>query len=67
MNSLTLEMVEEAKELIKSLAPKKAPNHVNMIGTLTGLKIYKGERLPCDGIMVSSEIFYRIFECTEGK
>lgn len=59
---LTLEMIEDAKTLIKAFAPKPAPEGMNLIKALTGLKMIKNNMLPDNTIMVSKRLFDLIYE-----
>lgn len=63
----TMEMLEEAKALITALAPKEAPEGVNLIKGLTGLNIMKNEMIPENTIMVSKKLFDLIYESGSKK
>ncbi len=59
---LTVDMLDEAIELIKAIAPKEAPSDAFMVKSLTGLRIMKNEMLPEGTIMVSKRLFDLIYE-----
>ncbi|TVO75104.1 hypothetical protein [Sedimenticola selenatireducens] len=61
-DTLTMEKLNEALELIKALAPKGAPEGTFLIKGLTGLKIMKNDMLPPDTVMVSKRLFDMIYE-----
>ncbi|MCG7931941.1 MAG: hypothetical protein N0E44_18060 [Candidatus Thiodiazotropha lotti] len=60
--SLTVDMLKEAQELIKALAPKEAPANAFMVMGVTGLRIIKNEMLTEDTVMVSKKLFDMIYE-----
>ena len=61
---LTIEMVEEAKALMKVLAPKEAPKDVFLIRGQSGIRIMKNEIMPDDTIVLSKRLFDLIFEAS---
>lgn len=58
----TMDMLKEAQELIKALAPKEAPADVLMVRGVTGLRIMKNDMLPENTVMVSKRLFDLIYE-----
>lgn len=65
--TLTLAMVEEARQLIQALAPKEAPSGVLLIKGSTGLNIMKSDMMPENTIMVSKRLFDLIFESAQSN
>jgi hypothetical protein len=65
--TLTVDALLEAAELIKALAPKEAPADINQINTIGGLKIMKNSLLPEPTIMVSKRLFDLLFECVDER
>jgi hypothetical protein len=61
----TMENLIEAKALLEALAPKQAPPGVGMINFGTGLKIMKSDMMPSNTIMVSKDLFDKLFACSE--
>lgn len=59
-DSLTLDALNEAIELIRALAPKEAPRDMFLING-KALKIVKNEMLPEDTIIVSKRLFDLIY------
>ena len=59
--ALTMDMVKEAGELIKALAPKKAPDDVFVVTGVTGLRIMKNAVLPENTVVVSKTLFDMIY------
>jgi hypothetical protein len=58
----TMDMLKEAHELIKALAPKEAPADAFMVKGMTGLQIMKNDMLPENTVMVSKRLFDLIYE-----
>ena len=65
--TLTIEALEEAYELIKALAPKSAPDDLFMIRGLTDLRIMKSDMLQSNTIIVSKDLFDKIYESSIKK
>tara|TARA_R110000851_G_scaffold103941_1_gene221324 strand:- start:373 stop:648 length:276 start_codon:yes stop_codon:yes gene_type:complete len=61
----TMENLIEAKALLQALAPKQAPPGVGMINFGAGLKIMKSDMMPSHTIMVSKDLFDKLFACAE--
>jgi hypothetical protein len=61
----TMETLLEAKALIEALAPKQAPPGVGMINLGAGLKIMKNDIMHSNTIMVSKDLFDKLFACSE--
>ena len=61
-DNLTIETLEEAYELIKELAPKRAPDDLCCIRGITDLRIIKSEMLPSNTVVVSKDLFDKISE-----
>ena len=66
-DTLTMETLEEAYELIKALAPKSAPDDLFMIRGLTDLRIMKSDMLQSNTIIVSKDLFDKIYEASIEK
>ena len=66
-DTLTMETLEEAYELIKALAPKSAPDDLYMIRGLIGLRIMKNEMLPGNTVIVSKDLFDKIYDASIEK
>lgn len=64
-DTLTIEKLMEAQALIEALSPKKAPEDLWMLTGTSGLRIFKGAALPPDSIMVSTDIFDKLFSTSE--
>ena len=62
-STLTMEKIEEAKALLKALAPREAPEDMLMLKMLSGLRIMKNGMLPNDVVIVSKNLFDAIFDC----
>ena len=60
--SLTLEILEASVELVKALAPKESPPGVFRLDMTNGLKIIKNTSMPGNTIMVSKDLFDKIYE-----
>ena len=63
---ITIETLEEAYELIKALAPKPAPDDLCCIRGVTDLRIIKNEMLTSNTVIVSKDLFDKIFEAYGG-
>ena len=63
-DTLTMETLEESYALIKALAPKSAPDDLYMIRGLTDLRIMKNEMLPSNTIVISKDLFDKIYEAS---
>jgi hypothetical protein len=62
---LTIEMLNEARELIKALTPKEAPEGAFLIRGTTGLNIMKNDALPENTVAVSKRLFDLIYESSD--
>jgi len=63
--AFTMEMLDEAMELIKALSPKEAPPDALFVRGVTGLNIMKSDFLPENTIMVSKRLFDMIYEASK--
>jgi len=66
--SCPLEMLKEAEELIKTLAPPQAPetnDKVGGIGFPSGLRVMKNEHLPDDTLVLSKRLFELVYESSK--
>lgn len=64
-DTMNMAKMEEAIAIIKALTPRSAPDDLHLIKGLTGLNIIKNVHMPSDTIMVSKDIFDRLFESTQ--
>ena len=60
-DTMTIDKLHEAMELIKALSPPEAPKDAIMVQGHTGLRIMKNEMLPADTIVVSKDLFDMIY------
>lgn len=66
-DTMTLDKLKEAKELVMALTPKEAPDDLYLIKGQTGLKIIKSDLLADDTVMVSKRLFDMIFEASDDQ
>ncbi len=63
--SFTGDMLSEAVELINTLAPKKAPDNMYVIQFTNGLNIVVNRELKDDTVIVSKNLFDKIYDGVE--
>ena len=64
-HEFTLAMLEEAAEILKALAPEKAPEDHFSISCPTGLKIIKAPYLSNNTVLVSPDLYDVIYRASK--
>lgn len=64
-DALTIDMLNEAVDLIKALAPPEAPQGEIAVLGQTGLRIIKNDMIPENTVMVSKRLFDMIYAASK--
>lgn len=61
---LTQEKLNEAIALVKALTPDTAPSELLMLTGCSGLKVMRNNALPPDTIVVSEDLFNKLYDAS---